>query len=861
VLVGEEKLINITHRSFALFCGVSALSLIGAPAFAQSLPAQSLDTAHLDGNEAESQEEVAAPTLVSQDVAQAPDNTAPAKAEGAVDADGPQLEEIIVTAQRREQSLKDVPVTVSAVGGEAILEGGFSDLGELQNVVPGLNIAPNTQNQSIMIRGVGTQGSNFGFEQAVPTFIDGIFFGRGSQVHSAFLDIERVEILKGPQPVFFGQNATGGAISITTTKPGNVWDGYTVGEIGNNNSQKIEFGYGGPVSSTIGVRVAGKFDRTDGHLTDLVTDSKFPHRRTFVGRVIAEWEPSSQFTATWKIEGSHINTGGAGTQPVGTVARADTGVGVLMPGTPFQFNGANIELDRQDRVNTIGLRPGPLFLPQPLSVRYAFVFPNQNLLDLSGVADDLDLHNHEKMRPWHTNLKLDYEFGNDITLTSQTGFSKHKREYVWNFGTGGPFVLAPLRRKEDVGQLSQEIRLTSGTGQFLEWMVGGYYQKNKMRTEADFYVAAYQQPALSSITAIRAADDARWLSAFAALTFNLSEQISVDVGARYSDVHKEGNVYGLRAQWIVEGGGPPTAHGQRAIGHKPLTRTGQSVEGVYDDDSFDPQVSLRWRPTDEISVFGRWARATKAGGFQSEVVSIVPASEYVFDAEKAEMFEAGVKGRLFNRRLNLNVTAFASTFSDLQFSSFDNSTGRNRTLNIGKQRVRGVEFDGRFAATDRMTIGFGGALIDSVIVSFPGATCAAYDRAQGLCTGPGRTVDRSGTKSIMTPDWQFLTDVNYWVPYGENYKIKANAFFKYSDGYLTSDQFDPAIAMEDFADLSITVGFGDIDDKWTISAFGRNLTNPLPTYRPELAFDPEGYDPNISSSQVRSYGLQLSVRF
>jgi outer membrane receptor protein involved in Fe transport len=154
------------------------------------------------------------------------------------DLQAQQLEEIVVTAQRREQITQDVPVSLEVFGGEDIASQGIETLRELSVFAPGLIVQDKGEEQGLIMRGAGSQSKNLALEQGVPTFIDGIHFGRASQVKNQFLDIERVEVLKGPQPVYFGQNAGAGALNITTRKPGEEWEGYLSAELGNFGSRE-----------------------------------------------------------------------------------------------------------------------------------------------------------------------------------------------------------------------------------------------------------------------------------------------------------------------------------------------------------------------------------------------------------------------------------------------------------------------------------------------------------------------------------------------------------------------------------------------------------------------------------------------
>ncbi|NNE37625.1 MAG: TonB-dependent receptor plug domain-containing protein, partial [Gammaproteobacteria bacterium] len=162
------------------------------------------------------------------------------------------LEEIIVTAQRREQSLQEVPISITTVSAAEILQQGFREMEDIESFVPSVEIEANLHDTSITIRGMGNDVANMSVEQSAPMFVDGVTFGRGSMIDIAFLDIERIEVLAGPQPIAFGQNAVAGAFSVTTKKPTAEWEGDITAEAGNFGRLSVEGGVGGPISDTWG---------------------------------------------------------------------------------------------------------------------------------------------------------------------------------------------------------------------------------------------------------------------------------------------------------------------------------------------------------------------------------------------------------------------------------------------------------------------------------------------------------------------------------------------------------------------------------------------------------------------------------
>jgi outer membrane receptor protein involved in Fe transport len=188
-----------------------------------------------------------------------------------------QLEEIVVTAQRREQSLQDVPISIQTFQGDDISRQGFHSLNELTTYAPGLVIKDQSEEQGLLLRSAGTQSKNMAIEAGVPIFVDGVHMGRGSQLMGGVMDVESVEVLKGPQPVFFGQNASAGALIMKTRGPGETWEGTVAGEYGNFGMKTVEGAIGGPITDTLGVRIAAKYYYLEGFMRDWWTGDKFPN--------------------------------------------------------------------------------------------------------------------------------------------------------------------------------------------------------------------------------------------------------------------------------------------------------------------------------------------------------------------------------------------------------------------------------------------------------------------------------------------------------------------------------------------------------------------------------------------------------
>ena len=835
------------------------------------------------------------------------------------------LEEIIVTAQRREQSLQEVPISIETFSGTEIAAQGFRDMVELSNFSPAVQIETNQDRINITIRGIGTAGNNQALEQSAPTFVDGIHFGRSGQILGAFLDVQRVEILRGPQPVFFGQNANAGAFSITTRKPTPEWQGNLRAEVGNQDRQTLEFGFGGPITDTLGIRFAGKYDQSEGYLKDLLTRKTFPEYDARMGRVILQWTPNDKFRATAKFQTGKLNSGGDG-------EAVQRGIGSDDP--PFDRYASQVLITGVPDADLApvpdsfdagwGVAPGNTYLNPRLAGVAGLEESDRTSIDLSGFAPAYlatqpygpdgpsSAAAFDDLEPWDTYLDLSYTLDNGIELSSLTGWSHYERRNAED-NSGVYYMSNYTFRSEDLDQLSQEFRVASPTGGKVEWMAGLYYHKNDLDLRTIGLRANVRRPARNP----RGGEDAEWKSAFATLTFNfLDDRASIDLGGRYTEVDKIGFQVQYEQTWIfadvnVPGGEFIIPNGTRHccrvsrrdflvdpiysqyVGATPIGITPEFL-GLGDDDNnrnyapfstsqFDPQVTLRYRPTDDISLYAKYAEAFKSGAFEVELKSTPPPENFVFGNEYATTYELGMKANFLDGRGRANVTLFDTEIEDLQVGTtlplaVVNATGQaSATVNAAAQTVTGIEFDASMAVTDRLTLGLSGGLFDGEMASFENAGCTDYE-SDNADTGPciseaeaealgdpdlENTIDRTGEPAPRTPDWVFILNADYWMPIRDKYKLSFNGRFKTSDGYLTNiETFESVVTMPKHTDLNLKLGFGDIDGVWEVALYGRNLTEPRKEYNPEFDVDPDAFvNTALPQSAFKTYGVQFRYNY
>lgn len=702
------------------------------------------------------------------------------------------LEEITVTAQRREQALIEVPISLEAVTGFELLEQGFRTMDDLAEFSPSVEIDNRVQDQDISIRGIGTTGNNLTLEQGAPIFVDGIHFGRTSMIKGAFMDIRRIEILRGPQPVYFGQNATAGAFSIITRGPSESWQGNVSTEVGNFGRKTVEGGVGGPLSDTVGIRVAGKYDYLEGFLTDVITRDRFPRRRDVAGRVWLQWQPTDKFTSKLKFAKSDTDMGAEAIGVclgVGYDQPRDPPIGIdaLVPGrTTFDQQFDLLDIPKcgggTSPFENIGIKAPDAYFPIPDDITQedsrgtGFIDTREIVKRYRRELYNRSLAGYDDFETDTALLDLAYAFDNGIELHALTGWVDYERAYNRN-NSNSPFLGNMRQRTEDLSQVSQELRLTSPLGGGIEWMVGAYYQDYDLDLTSDNFRANLRRPRRYN----EAWEKSEWKSLFATVTFNfMDDKASLDLGGRYTDVQKEGYIIGYGALWVFADPADPDfrdiddvievvtedglagyampwrsrripSNWKTPIGMTALDATIRRTPGPYldtfDAEEFDPQVVFRYRPNEDLALYAKWAQAFKSGGFNTGVGTLSDEENFVLDPELAENWEIGAKGALWDGRARYDAALFWTEIEDLQIATTvvdTQGTGAlgSESTNAGLQRVRGLEFSISALLTENLQMRFRGALMDGEMVEYPGAGCTDVEFANAE-TGPCLTEEES----------------------------------------------------------------------------------------------------------------------
>ncbi|HVW67924.1 MAG TPA: TonB-dependent receptor, partial [Steroidobacteraceae bacterium] len=549
------------------------------------------------------------------------------------------LEEVIVTARKRTENIQNVPISVQAVGGQALVERNLDSLADLAETVPGVHIGVGARSDDLYIRGIGS-GNNQSFDQSVGTFIDDIYHGRSRESTAAFLDLDRVEILKGPQSTFFGNNAIAGAFNVITRKPTSDFDGSIRALYGQDGQYAVEGAAGGPiVADKLAVRAAAIWDGMNGWLENQ-GGQHVPGERNEAGRLTLLFTPSDDLEATLKTEGgSNRNRGWVPYQ------LAD-----CPPPAPFTAAG----------FCTTALRS-----TVPIGL--------DNSRTSSSVGQGTNLDTFEEV------LTVAYTHW-DHTFTSVTGYYSYR--YNSDLDTDGlPEALFNARIPERYNQFSQEFRITSPAGKLFEYMGGLYYQRDRLSVSQQFDYF-FLSPTVGSKASLAPlvpylplgqetdfSQPERTRAVFGSLSWNLTDRLKLSTGLRGSWVDKS-------IDWrLYYGTATQTYGGVVALPASvtPLAAAlGLGAPGTADetrsDSAWTPSANIQYRLDGRKMIYFSYAQGFKAGGFNGVDNTGNPAS-LPFAPEHVNAYEAGLKSQWLDDRLVLNLDVFRSNYRNLQVSA------------------------------------------------------------------------------------------------------------------------------------------------------------------------------------------------
>lgn len=746
------------------------------------------------------------------------------------------IDEIVVTAQGRTQALSKVPVSVTVTTGEDIQRANLRNLEEVAVRLPNVRISQAPLSDFVNIRGVGSS-LNIGFEQSVGTFVDGVYRGRSRATRASLFDIERIEVLRGPQSTFFGNNTIAGALNITTRKPSDSPEmNGTAFFAPAFNEYTVEAGVTVPVTETLSARVAGRASGMSGYIKNVNPSNDGPNLDDMVGRVALAWKASDTIKMHARVDIVRMrDTGIMNTELIGCPVPAALGGNSAACNRFLAANGGEVD-------DTLDYRSGSNFSRSDYDM-------------VEGL--------------WNT----DIEIGNH-NLILNTSYFHHKSDVLNDalpipasqggsvVGTTHSFPLNPVERFD---QFSQEVRLVSPENATLSYILGAYYAHTKMKI--DFHQGLFFAPfgrfsggqytAATPIAGqILNRETGDTFSVFGASTFHASDALRLNVGLRYTQVNKSAERQALvgtsgtalpNADNFVAGNATSQANMLPVIGYD----AGGFVQPSRLDRQLLPSASIQYDFAPGSMGYISYAKGFKAGGFS------VLVSKSIFKPEKVDAFEAGLKTSLFDGSVMLNLAGFYTKYRDLQESTTINlaSGGTFQVVaNVAESTSKGVELGATWKIGNHLQLKTDVAYLDAIYNDYPGAPCTAQQKV-GVATC---VQNLAGKRRAFAPEWSGNVGASFNTPISADlaFRIDVNTYF--SSRFYQQPIADPYLEQPGYAKIDARVAIGRLDDQWEVAIVGRNLTDKLTASYRQTTAAAQSFQ--ALADAPRSIGFQLTFK-
>ena len=629
-------------------------------------------------------------------------------AAGVAHAQTAPLEEVVVTAQKRAGNLQDTPIAISAVTGDAIEKLNIDDIGAIAAANPSLVYSEAGGEAQLYIRGIGSNIFNIGADQSVATHIDGVYTGRANMGLTQFLDIDRVEILRGPQGTLYGRNATGGAINIISRAPTDEFEGYVSGLVGSFDRIDVRGAVSGPISENLSGRLAVRRLKDDGYTEDLDPQGgdKIDDNDLAALRGSLRWK-SDALTATLIAEHSEFENGNTSIFPI----------------------------------------------------------DNTGLAESFGAKPNRDIHktynNTPSFHEWETGAVtgiLDWAVTDTTNLNLTVGYRDWDSDFLFNTdGTEIEVTRTTLSYASE--QLSAELRLSGESG-WGRWLVGAYWFDEDKYGALGLVRSGFTPPAVLVPRSFifRADGTGEATALFGQVDFKLADTWTLSAGLRYSD-EKKGDF--LRQSTLLPDNELLGLFTPNAI---PDATPASTRRVTRSWDAWTPRVGLEFRPSDDRLFYLTYSEGFKSGGFNDLSVVNPP-----FDPELVDSIEVGAKTEWLGGRLRANASAFYYDYTDLQVSVFASvgSITTTFTTNAAEATVQGLELDLVAKVTDSLDIAASLAILDATYDRFvtPYGSCTAANVAlDARCTGRvglPRLIDAAGNRLTNAPEFKGSISATY----------------------------------------------------------------------------------------------------
>lgn len=703
---------------------------------------------------------------------------------------GQGIADIVVTARRREETLQRVPVAVTAITSAQLNNHLASDLTKIAELAPQVSIMQGGSGTGALltIRGVSSGNNDAGLDQSVLVDIDDVPLSRGQIIAAATYDLASVQVLQGPQALFFGKNSPAGVISLTSADPTNTFEGYvTAGFEFKAREAYSEGAISGPLSDTLKARVAYRIDHIGGWMRNVappvtdflnpaVTDPGTSHGRNaagkdYAGRVTLLWTPASDFSAKLKIalDRQDRDSGNATTEPFCTGGQTTP---LLLAAIPIP--GADCE---KNMVRSIG----------DVAPIYTVNFPNAN----GGVP-------YFRSRFALASLTLKKELDH-VSLTSTTGFYTQKVTAL-SVSDWAPYATIWSTSREKYTLITQELRANTSFDGPLNTMVGGYFEhfSRPYTNSADLFHTFNSVTNNYAAANLFSKTTGNYVSAFAQVRWQILPTVELSGGARWSHDEKKANEADL---------------------------INPSIHARYSDDHVSPEATLTWHPTPQQTLYAAYKTGYKGGGISTPFIlsSSSTAANLEFQPENTHGFEGGYKATLFDRKLRFDIVAYRYIYKNLQVVSYNAQTINFILQNAASARIEGVQGSFDLLVTPGLKLSGNVGYNDAKYTHFTNAPCYTLQTAAQGCIGGAQNL--SGKALLRAPKLTFSFGADYDTPIGGDWDAKFSINATHSGSYQTATDYSPGGQQKAYWLLNAAVHVGPSDQRFDLAVIGRNLTN------------------------------------
>lgn len=716
------------------------------------------------------------------------------------------VETIVVTARRRDENLQDTPVSISAFSGQALEARQVQSVADVGNFAPnvslsaGANLSGSSASLTAFIRGIGQTDFNLTIDPGVGMYVDGVYVSRSVGALLDLIDVNSVQILRGPQGTLFGKNTIGGAIVVTSKLPSERLEGMVEVATGRFDRFDVRGMLNMPVSDSLRIRASGALSTRDGYVHRLADGGSMGNENSLAGRLVAEFEPSPKLKFTLSIDGNRRREEG---KPVVLLGVDE---GILPPGSPNSGGQFSFFYNKALMAPACGAVGAPSPINNPLCFNSQWITGDRDSTWASGP-------NSSRLDLWGSSLTSEWELP-FMAVKSITAY-RHLHSVFYMDNDATPLPIGATGNDYVQSQFSQEMQLSGKSlDNSLNWVAGLYYlnETGTDRNSLSFAIADF-------LSGGSVNNDS--YAGFAQLSYEVTSKFSLTLGGRYTHEIKRfvpdqfiisdrtgGSLLMLSRCFISN---PPTIPPNPGCTADPSlnpdgNRILPNVEVSTTANEFKLAVTADYHLTDDVLVYATYAQGFKSGGFTQRVFPPEPVTPS-FEPEYVDNYEAGFKSELFDRRLRLNGAAFQTDYSNLQIIVNEGIAPKVR--NAAKARIRGFELETELVPVKWLKLSGALGYTDAHYLEVPTSAAPVTVDSQ-LPNAPKWTANAGASVDLFDNDSGHLSARGDWSYMSGHYLDAANSFYLYQ----------PKAGV-----INASATYRTANKTWAITAGVTNVTN------------------------------------